>query len=115
MSLDGSTVAVACQKAVVVFMNQKPLITLNIPFEASCVSLSADGRRVAVGGQDNKLRIFEVSGSQLVEKKELAHSGALTSTHTQPLRGQLCGVPFSRVNAMIEEQSNAKSYRIRAF
>uniref|UniRef100_A0A915CE92 Actin-interacting protein 1 n=1 Tax=Parascaris univalens TaxID=6257 RepID=A0A915CE92_PARUN len=84
MSLDGSTVAVACQKAVVVFMNQKPLITLNIPFEASCVSLSADGRRVAVGGQDNKLRIFEVSGSQLVEKKELAHSGALTSVAWSP-------------------------------
>lgn len=51
MSSDGGAVAVACQKAVILFVNQKPLVTLNIPFEASCVSLSADGKRIAVGGQ----------------------------------------------------------------
>ncbi|VDM38101.1 unnamed protein product [Toxocara canis] len=96
MSSDGRTVAVACQKAVLLFVNQKPTLTHNTSFEVSCISLSGDGRCVAVGGQDSKLRVFEVNGSQLVQKKELGHSGALTSTAWSPDGSHLVATDTAR-------------------
>ncbi|VDK51990.1 unnamed protein product [Anisakis simplex] len=96
MSADSKTVVVACHKSIYLFNNRKLAITHDIPYEASCISITADGKDIAVGGQDCKLRIFGVSGTQLVQKKELDHLGAITSVAWSPDGSHLVATDTAR-------------------
>ncbi|KAK0404525.1 hypothetical protein QR680_017490 [Steinernema hermaphroditum] len=83
-SASGETVAVACHKAVIYFKNQKQTALMNIPFEATCIALHPDEKTIVVGSMDNKVRIFEVSGDRMDEKKVVSHAGAITSVAWSP-------------------------------
>lgn len=83
-SSDGKTAVAACHNAVLVFVDQRIITTQKIPYEATCVALCRDSKHIAVGGQDGKLRIYELTGNSLSEKKVLPHSSAITSVTFSP-------------------------------
>uniref|UniRef100_A0A914VLH2 Actin-interacting protein 1 n=1 Tax=Plectus sambesii TaxID=2011161 RepID=A0A914VLH2_9BILA len=86
-SADGKTTAVACQKSLNVYSGGSQRVSAAINFESTCVALHPDQRLIAVGGQDNKLRIFEVGGGggdALTEVKQLSHNGAITAVAWSP-------------------------------
>ncbi|TKR81028.1 hypothetical protein L596_014973 [Steinernema carpocapsae] len=80
----GKTVAVACHKAVIYFKDQKQTALMNIPFEATCIALHPDEKTLAVGSMDNKVRVFEVTGDKMDEKKQISHAGAITALAWSP-------------------------------
>lgn len=48
---DGRTAVVACQKAVIVFTDERQTASENIAYEATCADINPDSKRIAVGGQ----------------------------------------------------------------
>ncbi|CAD6190536.1 unnamed protein product [Caenorhabditis auriculariae] len=81
---DGSVAVVACYKHIVLFQNGKQVAEVPIGFSSSSVSISADKSLVAVGGQDAKVHIYSLSGTNLAEKKVLTHSAPITSVAFSP-------------------------------
>lgn len=78
-SKDGKVVVVAGHKSIYVFVDKQQKISHDIGSEATCISLSPDIKTIAVGFQDSKVRIFEITGNDIVCKTTLTHSGCITS------------------------------------
>lgn len=54
-------------------------------FQATCIALRKDEKEVAVGGADNKIHIFTLTGDKLQAKTEISgHRGALTRVQYSP-------------------------------
>ncbi|VDL70965.1 unnamed protein product [Nippostrongylus brasiliensis] len=68
---------VACCKNVLVFVGDKLSTDLPLSYNPSCVAVS--GRLVAIGGQDSKVHIYDLSGTTLAEQTTLSHSSPITS------------------------------------
>jgi WD repeat-containing protein 1 (actin-interacting protein 1) len=82
---DANITVVGCVKEIVVVQENRKVSSLPISYEASSVSINADTRDVAVGGDDNKIHIYTLNGnSQLELKLELEHLGAITDCVYSP-------------------------------
>uniref|UniRef100_A0A915LJA8 Uncharacterized protein n=1 Tax=Meloidogyne javanica TaxID=6303 RepID=A0A915LJA8_MELJA len=83
---DGKTVAVATQRAILIFTDKRLLKTNEIKYEGMCIAISPEGNLLAVGGNDANVHVYALStsDSSLTEKQKLSHGGALTSVNFSP-------------------------------
>lgn len=79
-----NTIIVGCQRDITVVKDKKKLFSLPIKYESSCVSTNAESLEVAVGGDDNKVHVYTLTGDQLNVKVELEHLGAITDVAYAP-------------------------------
>lgn len=79
-----NTVILACQRDITVVKDKKKLFSLPIKYESSCVSVNSESLDVAVGGDDNKVHVYTLTGDQLNVKAELDHLGAITNVAYSP-------------------------------
>ncbi|XP_055903622.1 actin-interacting protein 1 [Eupeodes corollae] len=77
-------IAIACVKEITLVQDNKKLLSLPIKYEASSISANAETMELAVGGDDQKLRIYSLNGSSLELKTELEHLGAVTDCVYSP-------------------------------
>jgi WD40 repeat protein len=86
---DGSLVVVASVNSVHVVRGKKSVGSVATAYGARAISLSPNENEVAVGGADNFLYIYSLSGNTLTQTKKIeGHRGALTSVAYSP-NGQL--------------------------
>lgn len=60
------------------------MFSLPISYEASSCAANPETSELAVGGDDQKLRIYSLSGTTLELKTELEHLGAVTDCSYSP-------------------------------
>eukprot|EP01112_Ceratiomyxa_fruticulosa_P019823 TRINITY_DN657_c0_g1_i1.p1 TRINITY_DN657_c0_g1~~TRINITY_DN657_c0_g1_i1.p1 ORF type:complete len:605 (-),score=128.08 TRINITY_DN657_c0_g1_i1:125-1939(-) len=78
-------IVVSTNKTILVIRAGKIVHSTPAPFEASAVALSIDETTVAVGGKDNKIRIFSLDGNVLKQTHVLEkHRGVITSLEFSP-------------------------------
>lgn len=77
-------VIVGCVNEIVVAQESRKVSSLPIKYEASSVSINAETKDVAVGGDDNKIHIYTLNGTQLEPKLELEHLGVITDCAYSP-------------------------------
>jgi WD40 repeat protein len=77
-------IVIGCVKEIVVIQENRKVASLPISYEASCVSVNPETMDVAVGGDDNKVHIYTLTGVQLSLKTELEHLGAITDCSYSP-------------------------------
>lgn len=75
---------VGCVNEIVVAQESRKVSSLPIKYEASSVSINAETKDVAVGGDDNKIHIYTLNGTQLEPKLELEHLGVITDCAYSP-------------------------------
>ncbi|ELT96640.1 hypothetical protein CAPTEDRAFT_149142 [Capitella teleta] len=98
----GGLVLVACQKEVVVMRGAHITSTQPISYEAQCVAIHPGLTQVAVGGSDQKVRIYELSSDALREGQELQQTGALTSLQYSPDGAYLAAADSNRKIVLYE-------------
>jgi WD40 repeat protein len=82
---DGSLVVAASVNNVHVIRGKKTVGSVSTPYGARAVSLSPSENEIAVGGADNHVYIYSLSGNNLTQTKKIeAHRGALTSVAYSP-------------------------------
>lgn len=89
-------VVVGCQKDVVVVQDARMVSALPIKYEASSVSTNPDNLDVAVGGDDSKVHVYRLAGTQLEAKTEIVHLGAVTDCAYSPDRKYLVACDANR-------------------
>jgi WD repeat-containing protein 1 (actin-interacting protein 1) len=109
---DGNIIVVGCVKELVVVQENRKASSLPISYEASCVSINAETREVAVGGDDNKIHIYSLNGAQLELKSELEHLGAITDCAYSPDNKYLVACDSNR-KVILYECSEYKVRRVR--
>ncbi|CAG0885086.1 unnamed protein product [Cyprideis torosa] len=83
-SESGPLLVAACVDQVAVVVHGSKVGSLPIPYEASSISCSPKGPDVAVGGSDDKVHVYWLSGATLEPKTELQHLGAVTDVSYSP-------------------------------
>ncbi|XP_045607289.1 actin-interacting protein 1 isoform X2 [Procambarus clarkii] len=72
-------------KEICIIHNDKKVGSLPIDWDGLCVSASTDGNNeVAVGGADNLIHVYTLSGSTLTQKTTLEHLGPVTDLSYSP-------------------------------
>lgn len=84
VSKEQNIIVVGCVKELVVVKENRIIFSLPINYEAACVSINSETSEVAIGGDDNKIHIYSLSGSQLELKLELIHLGVVTDCVYSP-------------------------------
>ncbi|VDK63674.1 unnamed protein product [Onchocerca ochengi] len=92
----GKIAVVACQKSIIVFLDAKQTISENIEYEASSVTVASDSKLIAVGSQENKIHIYELSSNQMKEIKVISQTGSITSLAWSPNRNFLVATDANR-------------------
>uniref|UniRef100_A0A8R1XZZ8 Actin-interacting protein 1 n=1 Tax=Onchocerca volvulus TaxID=6282 RepID=A0A8R1XZZ8_ONCVO len=92
----GKIAVVACQKSIIVFSDAKQTISENIEYEASSVTVASDSKLIAVGSQENKIHIYELSSNQMKEIKVISQTGSITSLAWSPNRNFLVATDANR-------------------
>ncbi|KAI1731924.1 actin-interacting protein 1 [Ditylenchus destructor] len=88
---------IAGHKTVTVFAKEKQASSIDIKYEGTCVDIHPEGKLVAVGGQDSRIRIYELKADNtLTDKTILQHQGALTSVRFSPNGKYLVGTDNTR-------------------
>lgn len=77
-------IAIACVKEITLVKDNAKVLSLPIKYEASSISANSETMELAVGGDDQKLRIYSLSGTSLELKTELEHLGAVTDCTYSP-------------------------------
>lgn len=77
-------IAVACVKEITLIQDSKKVLSLPIKYEASSITANSETLELAVGGDDQKLRIYALDGTSLELKAELDHLGAVTDCTYSP-------------------------------
>jgi WD repeat-containing protein 1 (actin-interacting protein 1) len=74
-------VIVACTNRIVLIKNRQKVTSLNIAFEATCVSMKNSQDLIAVGGKDSKVHLFSVNltANTITEIKTLDERDAITA------------------------------------
>lgn len=75
---------VACQKDITVVQDNRKASTLPINFESSSIAANPETKEIAVGGDDCKIHIYTLNGTQLTPKTELTQLGAITDCAYSP-------------------------------
>lgn len=81
---DDKLIILACINELAVVQDLQIVFVLPIKYEANCISINADTKEVAVGGDDQKTHIYVLNGVQLELKVELDHLGAVTDCTYSP-------------------------------
>lgn len=81
---EGNITVVGCVKDVTVLQDSRKVSSVPINFESSGVSINAETLDVAVGGNDNKVHVFGLTGTELSPKVELDHLGPVTDCKYSP-------------------------------
>lgn len=81
---DEKITIVGCVKEIIVAQENRKISSLPINYEASSVAINSETRDVAVGGDDNKIHIYSLNGTQLEPKSELEHLGVITDCVYSP-------------------------------
>lgn len=84
MLREQNVVILACQRDITVVKDKKKQFSVPIKYESSCISINPDLLDVAVGGDDSKVHIYNLTGDQLNVKTELDHLGAITDVAYSP-------------------------------
>ncbi|TMW42824.1 hypothetical protein DOY81_012095, partial [Sarcophaga bullata] len=77
-------IALACVKEITLVQDQKKVFSLPIKYEASSITANPETLDIAVGGDDQKLRVYALKGTSLELKCELEHLGAVTDCQYSP-------------------------------
>jgi len=80
----GGLVVVAASGHVFLFKGGNKVFTENISYEALACSISPNGAQVAIGGSDNKVHTYKVSGDTLVEDKVIDRKGPVLAVAYSP-------------------------------
>lgn len=86
VDLKQDCVAVACQKEILVFdTNLTRKAALTVPAVLTCIALNPDAKILAVGGEDNTVRVYDYGGGDSLKLvKELQHGGIITDMAFSP-------------------------------
>lgn len=77
-------IVTASVNEITVIQDNRKVSTLKVSYEPSSASVSPRGD-VAIGGtMDNKVHIYELKGTELVQKLELDHLGPVTDVAYSP-------------------------------
>jgi WD40 repeat protein len=88
---NGSLVVASSGASVHIIRNQKSVGSVATPFVSKAVSISADEKEVVVGGADNHLYVYSLSGNTLTQTKKVeGHRGPITCVAHSP-----CGKYFA--------------------
>lgn len=71
-------IILACVKELIVVKDFKKVFSLPIKYEANSIAANQESLEVAVGCDDQKLRIYSLNGVELEQKHELCHLGSVT-------------------------------------
>merc|ERR1712137_884870 len=82
-SRNGTTVAVS-MKSIYVIKNGSVQSTVSVSWEPTAVAVSADGSQAVIGGADNNIHLFNLSGSASEAKVIEGHRGAVTALSYSP-------------------------------
>ncbi|KAK8400426.1 hypothetical protein O3P69_003240 [Scylla paramamosain] len=83
-AVDDGIIAVTTQE-ICVLKDDKKVGSFPISWDGLCVSAAGGGNdEVAIGGADNLVHIYALSGNTLTEKKTLEHLGAVTDVEYSP-------------------------------
>lgn len=77
-------IALSCVKEITLVQDNRKVFSLPISYEASSCAANPETSELAVGGDDQKLRIYSLSGTTLELKTELEHLGAVTDCSYSP-------------------------------
>jgi WD40 repeat protein len=80
----GALTVAACVNEVVVLRDGHIVCSQKVTYEPQCVAISPSQSDIAVGGADNKIHVYSVTGNMLHDKLQLSHNGALTSLKYSP-------------------------------
>ncbi|KAI6215902.1 hypothetical protein M3Y94_00439400 [Aphelenchoides besseyi] len=83
-SSKGELSVIIGHRNIFVFAKEELKSTVDFAHDGSCVALSSDEKLVAVGSLDSKVRIYDINGHQLTEKKTITHAGGITSVQFSP-------------------------------
>lgn len=76
--------AVACINHVVLLDGERVVLTERMKFESSAIAFHPNGGTLAVGGDDNKVHLYEVNNFTLIEIKSLEESGSIKDISFSP-------------------------------
>lgn len=82
--LEKGKIVVVCYKSIAIFQDCKLLTSVDIKYEGTCASSRPGGKLFAIGGNDAKVRCYELNGTTFSEKNVLQHQGAITSVAFSP-------------------------------
>uniref|UniRef100_A0A1L8E5C1 Actin-interacting protein 1 n=1 Tax=Nyssomyia neivai TaxID=330878 RepID=A0A1L8E5C1_9DIPT len=77
-------VIVPCVKEITVIQDNRKVSTLPIKYESSCLAVNPETLEVAVGGDDHKVHIYSLVGTNLEHKVDLDHLGPVTDCSYSP-------------------------------
>ena len=82
----GNVAVVATTQKILVFQDNKKASEVEPGFAATSVAISVDGKEVAVGGEDFKVRLYSLSGTSLTAKPDVLDSnrGIITALAYSP-------------------------------
>lgn len=81
---DDNVVIAASVNEISVIQDSRVANRLKVKFEPSCVSISKQGHAAVGGAADNKVHVYELSGTNLTNKIELDHLGPITDVAYSP-------------------------------
>jgi len=81
---NGGFAYITCREHIVTVKDGKIVQTLATKSQPTCVSVSSDGRVVAVGGGDKNLYVYSSNGGKLTETQKTTHGSALSSCAVSP-------------------------------
>lgn len=82
---DDKLIILACINELTIVQDKSIVFVLPIKYEANCISINADTREVAIGGDDQKIHIYTLTGDNTLQLKlELNHLGAVTDCTYSP-------------------------------
>lgn len=82
--LEENIIVIGCVSEIAVAQDDRIVSVLKIDYESSCVSINPDTRDVAIGGNNSKIHIYQLNGTQLELKSEINHLGPLTDCAYSP-------------------------------
>uniref|UniRef100_U5EL22 Actin-interacting protein 1 n=1 Tax=Corethrella appendiculata TaxID=1370023 RepID=U5EL22_9DIPT len=77
-------IIVGCVKDITVVQDNRKESSLPIQYESSCVAINKECLDVAIGGDDSKVHIYSLVGTNLSPKQDLEHLGAVTDCVYSP-------------------------------
>eukprot|EP00121_Abeoforma_whisleri_P004930 Awhi_evm2s4460 len=89
MSSNAGTTVVACVNHVEVFSGENKTDSQSVSYTPASVAVSPDGSSCAVGGKDNKVHIYSISGGKLTETKAIDMKGETSCVAYSPCGGFL--------------------------
>jgi WD40 repeat protein len=94
---DTNLVLAVTAKSIVVLRGGKVAGVTEVKFQPTSIALSIDESKVAVGGKDNIIRLFTLSGDKLTESAQLTgHRGPLTRLAYSPDGQHLASADHNR-------------------